>query len=398
MARILRYVGILAILNFVMLASVRMLPPAGAASDGETEEAFAEEDADLLEEIKLFSKAISVIEEAYPGDVDQRQLLYEAVKGMLDSLDKYSEFIDPERYELLKIQMTGEYAGIGAILKLVEDYPAVESLKPGSPAEKAGLMPDDVILKINGEDTKGMILAAAAKLLRGEEDTALLLTIRRPPSGEVKEIEIVREKMEVEAIQDVRLVGRAIGYFWLQSWQENTADQVDKALENLKGQGMRALIMDLRHNDGGILPSATALAERFLPAGKNVVSVDSKIEEQRKEYITGSEHYFSDFPLVILVNEISASASEIFTAAMQDHHRATVIGVTTYGKASVQSVIPLDEQSAMKLTTARYLSPLGRDINNIGVVPDVVVENGPAGSPNADRQIVKALEILKDYM
>ncbi len=396
MARILRD-GFLA-LYFVLLTSAGAFPAAAAASHDKAAETLTEEEADFLEEIKLFSKAIGVIEEAYPGEVNRRQLLYEAVKGMLDSLDKYSEFIDPERYELLKIQMKGEYAGIGAILKLVEDYPAVESLKPGSPAEKAGLMPDDVILKINEEDTKGMSLAAAAKLLRGEEETALLLTVRRPPSGEIKEIKIVREKMEVEAIQDVRLVGRAIGYFWLKSWQDNTAEQVDKALENLKGQGMQALIIDLRHNDGGILPSATALAERFLPGGQKVVSVDSKIEEQRKEYVTGREHYFGDLPLVILVNEISASASEIFTAAMQDYHRATVIGIQTYGKASVQSVIPLDEQSAMKLTTARYLSPLGRDINNIGVVPDAVVENGPAGSPNADRQIVKALEILKDYM
>ena len=357
-----------------------------------------EEEADIIEELKLFSKALAVIQEAYPEDVNQRQLLYKAVDGMLKSLDKFSEFIEPERYELLQIHMRGEYAGIGATLQLIDNFPAIKDLRPDSAAIKAGLLPEDKIIKINGDTTLGFSLVDAAKLLRGEEETALVLTIQRDRTHETFDVKIVREIVEIESVKDARLVGKSIGYFWIESWQDKTAEQVDKAIESLKKQGMRALIIDLRQNDGGLLPQAVALSERFLEKDKKIVSVDSKIEEQRKEYISTGKNHIGNYPLVILVNQISASASEIFTACMQDHHRGTVIGHQTYGKASVQSVVPLDEKSAMKLTTARYLSPLGRDINHIGLVPDEVVENGPAGGPNTDRQILKALEILREYM
>ncbi len=374
-----------------------------AASPLQAEESVPPEQEDveeegIIEEIKLFSKALGVIEEAYPGEVDQRQLLYEAVEGMLESLDRYSEFIGPDKFEILQIHMKGEYAGIGTVLEIMGEFPGIRLVNPDSAAFKAGLRPGDRFLKINGESARGMDLPQAAKRLRGEEGSVLNLTMERPSEKRTFDVEIKREKVTIESVKDIRMVGRAIGYMWIQSWQENTSEQVQSGIENLMQQGMQALILDLRQNDGGLLDEAVELSERFLPADAKIVSVDSKIEEQRKEYNSTGAHTIPRFPMLILVNENSASASEIFSAAMQDHERARIIGNQTFGKASVQSVIPLDDQSAMKLTTARYLSPAGRDLNAVGIEPDMVVENGPEGSPNADRQIVKALELFKEYM
>lgn len=351
---------------------------------------------DMIEELKLFSKAIGVILEAYPEDLEKRQLLYEAVKGMMASLDKYSEFIDPERYELFQIHMRGEYAGIGAILHEVNGYPAVRGIQPGSAADKSGVLAGDIILKINGEDTKGMGLPEASKRMRGEENTTLILTLQRLLPPQIFDLEITREKIMIDSIKDVRIVGKAVGYMRMDNWQDHTIEEFDRAMETLESQKLKALVIDLRDNDGGLMPQAVALAERFLEKGKMIVSVDSKIEEQRKEYMASGEPALLKYPLIVLVNEVSASASEIFSAAMQDHKRGIVVGMPTYGKASVQSVIPLDDESAMKLTTARYLSPAGRDINQVGIQPDFVIEND--AEETGDQQVAKALELFRAYM
>lgn len=351
----------------------------------------------VIEELKLFSKAISVIKEAYVEDTDQRQLLYDAIKGMLSSLDKFSEFIDPEKYRLLEMHMRGEYVGIGVMLEVLDDYPAIKAVKPDSEAEKAGVEPGDKILEVNGEPVKGVGLPEVAGKIRGEEHTTLTLLLRRDRTKKTFEVEIKREKVEIDAVKDARIVGKSIGYLWLQGWQDNTLAQFEKAVEKLKGQGMKALIIDLRDNDGGLMPQALALADLFLPKDKLILSVDSKIEEQRQKYFSEKEEWLKGIPLVILVNQNSASASEIFSAVMQDYKRATLVGRKTYGKASVQSVIPLDEESAMKLTTARYLSPLGRNINHEGIEPDIVIEAQEAPS-QTDEVILKALEIFREYM
>ena len=358
----------------------------------------AQEEGGLIGELKLFSKAISVICEAYPGDVAPRNLLYQAVKGMLGSLDKFSEFIDPERYKLLQIQMKGEYAGIGAILQMVNEQVMIRALEPGKPAEKAGLRPGDIILKIDGVSLEKKSVADVSSLLRGEESTPVVLTILREAPRKVFDVKIERQKIEIQAIQDARMIGKSLAYFRLAAWQEHTTSQADAALEELKKKGMKALVIDLRNNDGGLLTQAVALAERFLPKGKKIVSVQSKIKEQRKEYFVSEKEKYGNIDLVILVNEKSASASEVFSGAMQDHRRATIVGVQTFGKGSVQSVIPLDDVSGMKLTTARYATPSGRIIDKIGLTPDRVIANGSEGTPGADRQILEAIAVLKQYM
>ncbi len=354
----------------------------------------AEQDVGLIPELKLFSKAINIINEAYVGDVTPRNLLYEGIKGMLVSLDKYSLFIDPKMYELLKIHMKGEYAGVGIVLQKIDHYPGVRDVKPDSAAAKAGMLPQDKILKIDGVSMENKELSEVAELLRGEAEKPVLLTIWRPSSKKTFDIEIKREKIKIDTVLDVRMVTKRIGYFRISNFSENTAEQVDHAVQQLASQGLAALMIDLRNDDGGLLPQAVELAERFLPEGKKIVSVTSKIAEQRKEYFSSGKKTLPEYRLMILVNHKTASASEIFTAAMQDYKRATVLGTQTFGKASVQSVIPLDEESAMKLTTARYQSALGRMIDGVGLKPDEVIENTEGGP---DLQLLGALELLKDF-
>lgn len=351
----------------------------------------------ILAELKLFSRAMGAIEEAFVNDVQPRQLLYSAVQGMLAGLgDRYTEFIDPKRYALLQIQLKGEYAGIGAMLEIVDDFPAIRSVRPDSAAQKAGLLPGDKIIRINQVTTKGVPLTEIGPQLRGAEGTALVLTIQRM-DGKVFDVEVVRQTVDIDAIKDVRMIGKQTGYIWLQQWQEKTVDQVDTAVVKLRADGMRALIVDVRNNDGGLLPMALGLSKKFLDEGRTIVSVTSKLKEQQKVYISEGDHAYSDIQLIILVNGKSASASEVFSAAMQDNKRAVLVGTQTFGKASVQSLVPLDENSAMKLTTARYKSPNGRVIDHVGITPDYVIENSPDGQ-GPDRQVLKAIELFREYM
>ena len=359
--------------------------------------AIAEEGEDLIAELKLFSKAMGAVMEGYVTPQKSRNLLFNAINGMLSALDPYSIFIDEEHYKLLKIDMKGEYSGIGAALEIVDRFPIITKIKPKSSAEEVGLQIHDRIVKVDGKSTEGKDVPEVADWLRGEENTDILLLILRAPAKEPFEVKITRKKIQIEAVNDVRVVGKAIGYFRIDNWQDHTPEQFDTAYKNLKKDGMKALIIDLRNNGGGVMTSALALAERFLPKGKKIISVDSRIDVQKKEYFSSGDKVIVDIPVIIMVNEKSASASEIFSAAMQDHKKATILGVKSYGKASVQSVIPLDDKAAMKLTTARYMSPNGRFIDGIGITPDVVVENKPAGSPEADQQIRKAIELFKKY-
>lgn len=351
---------------------------------------------DTIEELKLFSKALSVIQQGYVLEVKPREMLYHAVQGMLSSLDRYCEFFDPEKYKLVEMHIKGEYAGIGAVLQILDDYPAIRLIQPASAAEKAGLQIQDKIMKIDGQSMLKKPIPEVAALLRGDADTDVTLNIWRDSVKQEMNIVVTRQIVEIQSVNDVRLVGKAIGYLRIDSFEGTTIKQVDKALKELGDKGMKALIIDLRNNDGGLMPQAVELAERFLPEGKKIVFVDSKIPEQKKEYFSTGKKMVADYRLVVMVNQVSASAAEIFSACMQDYKRATIVGTKTYGKASVQSVVPLDEHTAMKLTTAHYLSPLGRQINGLGLTPDEVVEPGAGGGP--DQQVIKALSLLKEYM
>lgn len=350
----------------------------------------------IIEELKLFSKTLGAIHEAYVGDTNPRGLFYAAAEGMLSSLgDKYAQFFDPEKYELLQMHMRGEYAGIGVILQIVEAYPQVMDLKPDSPAAKAGVRVHDRIIEIDGTDVKNKDLPEVAKLLRGEAESDVRLFILRKKKKIT--ITVKREKIEIDSVQDARVVMDNIGYFRIAHFQDHTAKQVAEALNKLDNQGVKALIIDLRGNDGGLLDQAVELAGFFLPEGSRVVSVRSKIKVQQKEHLTASTYGRRNLPLAVLVDGKSASASEIFSACMQDYGRAFVIGAQTFGKASVQSVVPLDEQTAMKFTTARYLSPKGRMIDGVGIEPDEVIN--PATEEGVQEwELIRALNLLKKQL
>ncbi len=353
----------------------------------------------ILEELKLFAKTINVIQEGYVEPTQPRDLFYGAVQGILKSLDdRYAQFIDARHYELLKISISGEYAGVGIRLEIKDAFPVIMSIMPGSAAEKASLQADDRILKIDGISMRDSQIADVSALLRGEEGAEVALTIERDVPKEIFDAILVRQTIVIAAIRDVRMIGKSLGYMRLVHFQDNVIEQVDEALAELKKNGMKALVIDLRNNDGGLMPTAVELAERFLKKGKKIVSVDSRVEVQRKDYISSGEKTMAEIPLLVLVNEASASASEIFSAAIQDNGRGKVIGMKTFGKASVQSVVPLDEHTAMKLTTARYLGPSGRVIDGHGIVPDEVVENLKPDQPQYDRQTARALELFKKYI
>ncbi len=353
----------------------------------------AQETGDVLEELKLFAKAMGAIHEAYVGETKARTLTYEAIRGMLAGLgDKYAQFFDPSMYELLQMSIRGEYAGIGVILQIVDHYPQVMSLRPDGAAIKAGVQAGDRILKIDGVSIENKELPEVAQLLRGEARSDVKLSLARPSVKQVVELIIKRERIEIESVKETRIISQGVAYISIVNFQENTSEQVNQALRKLDKQGLKALIIDLRDNGGGLLEQAVDLAGLFLPKDKKVVSVTSKIEVQQKEHMTSGKYATRKEPIVILVNQKSASASEIFSACMQDYRRATIIGTQTFGKASVQSVVPLDEKTAMKFTTARYLSPLGRKIDGIGIKPDEVVEKNE--SDKLDLQIVRALSFL----
>lgn len=354
-----------------------------------------EPEGGIIPELKLFSKAVSVIMEGYVKDMVPRQLLYSAVKGMMTGLDPYSEFIDEEKYGLLKIDMSGEYSGLGAVLEMVGEQIAIKGIQPESAADIAGLKIHDQIVKVDETFTKGKAIAEIAGLLRGDENTKVILSILRPPATKPFDVTVIRKKIEIPAVKDVRMIGKSLGYLRIDNWQDHTPEQTTKAVEGLLASGMKALIIDLRDNGGGLMSSAIDLANSFLPKDTRLISVDSKIDVQKKQFTSPGDKTLPDFKMIVMVNERSASASEIFSASMQDNGRATILGVKTFGKASVQSVVPLDEKTAMKLTTARYLSPKGTVIDGVGIEPDVVIEYG---KPGEDLQIRKALDLFKEYM
>ncbi len=358
----------------------------------------AQQEIEIIEELKLFSRALGAILEGYVEPLDGRKMFYEAVKGMMGALDPYSQFFDMEKYELLKIEMKGEYSGIGARIGIVDDIPVIEDIQASSAAEKAGLQIKDMILQANHDWVVSKTAPQVSALLRGEADTPLNLTIWRESTQKLFEVEMKREKIELKSVNDIRIVGKAVGYIRIDEFSENTIEQFDAAIKNLKDRGMKALIIDLRGNDGGLMPKAVELAERFLPEGAKIISVKSRIEVQAKEYLSSGSKTESNYPLVVLVNQASASASEIFSAAIQDNKRGTIIGMKTFGKASVQSVVPLDETTAVKLTTARYVSPGGRVIDGVGITPDQIVENGPSSEAGSDSQVRTALNLLKEYL
>lgn len=306
-----------------------------------------------------------------------RNLIYGALRGMLASLDEFSQFLDPDMYRMMKDDTAGKFGGIGIVITIKDGALTIVSPMEDTPGFHAGLLPGDRIVEIDGKSTDGVDLAEAVKMLRGEPGTTVTLKIVRPKTNEFKDLKLTRADISVPSVKDAKILEDGIAYLRITEFEEPTADALQNALEKLMQQNMQALIIDLRNNPGGLLTSAIAVAEKFLKRGDIVVSTEGRDARTRQVYRARGRRHYTDIPIAILINEGSASAAEIVAGALQDHKRAVVIGEKSFGKGSVQSVFPLQDGSAIRLTTAWYFTPSRRRIHEHGIEPDIVVPIKP---------------------
>lgn len=321
--------------------------------------------------IKTFAESLSLVKKNYVEDVDEKELVYGAIKGMLNSLDPHSSFMPPEAFKEMQIDTKGEFGGLGIQIGMKDKLLTVIAPIEDTPADKAGVKAGDIIIKIDGESTKDISLHDAVSKLRGPKGTKVTITIVREDMEKPLDITIRRDIIVLKSTK-FRVIDNEIGYVKLTQFQERSSDDLVNALKELSEKGIKALVLDLRNNPGGLLKGAVDVTSQFLPAGKLVVYIKGK-EGDKHEFNTDNGNYF-DYPMVVLVNGGSASASEIVAGALQDWGKAVVLGTQTFGKGSVQTVIPLSDGSALRLTTARYYTPKGRSIQTTGITPDIVVK------------------------
>lgn len=328
----------------------------------------------LYNQVELFADAISLIRSDYVDEVDSKKMIYGALKGMFSSLDDFSQFMEPDEYNEVKLETRGEFGGIGIEISLKERILTVVTPIIGTPAERAGLKPGDKIVKIDGKITKNITLSDAVKQMRGRPGTIVTLTIWNESLQKILDVPIKRDVIKIHSIKKASLIQDKIGYVKLVEFQEKTPRDLEEALNKLEADGMDSLILDLRYNPGGLLEVAVDVAEKFIMKDKIIVSIKSRNKGQNAIFRSSGRVLHPDYPLIVMVNEGSASASEIVAGAIQDNKRGLILGTKTFGKASVQTVIPLKDGSALRLTTASYYTPNGKLIRNEGIIPDVVVE------------------------
>jgi len=375
---------------------------------GGTSASKAVDPATTYEHLKLFTDVLAIIQNQYVDETEPREVIYGAIRGMLKSLDPHSSFLDPESYREMQVETSGSFGGLGIEITVRDDQLTVVAPIEGTPAYKAGVQPGDKIVKIEGLPTKDMTLVDAVKKMRGPKGTKVAITIQRDGTKEPIELSIVREIIQVQSVK-MQEIEPGLGYIRLRQFQERTAKDLVAGIEKLEKTGRFAgLIVDLRNNPGGLLSSAVEVSEEFLGDGKLVVYTEGRVRNQNMRFVAHAKHPVTDVPLVVLVNQGSASASEIVAGAIQDHGRGVVLGTQTFGKGSVQTIIPLADGSGLRLTTAKYFTPKGRSIHGKGITPDIVIDlpkedpPKPGATPlseaelqKKDVQLQRALDILK---
>ncbi len=330
--------------------------------------------AATYENLKLFTEVLSIVQNQYVDEVPPRDLIYSAIKGTLRGLDPHSSFLDPEMYKEMQVETSGSFGGLGIEITLKDDVLTVVAPIEGTPAHRAGIHPGDRIVKIEGITTKDMQLTDAVKRMRGKPGTKVTISVVREGWTEPKDFQITREQIRVQSVRNMQLEP-GIEYIRLRQFQEQTASDLETALEQYSKDGkLQGLILDMRNNPGGLLTASVEVAEKFLDSGRLVVYTEGRVRNQNMRFQANSKRVFSDFPIVVLVNQGSASASEIVAGALQDWGRAVLLGAHTFGKGSVQTIIPLSDGSGLRLTTAKYFTPKGRSIHGKGIMPDILVE------------------------
>ncbi len=328
------------------------------------------------QDFEEFITVIKEIQDKYVDEVDLRELLKSGYKGMLGSLDPYSQFIDSKHLEELRIETGGVFEGLGIEVVIKDGVLTVLTPIVDSPAFRAGVFIGDRIIKIDGESTKNVTIREAIEVLRGEPHTKVTLTVLHEGERDPVDITIERAKVQIKSTRGTRIVNEEskIGYIAVTGFQDNTITDLDASIEELEKQGMDSLILDLRFNPGGLLNIAVEMSDKFIKKGI-IVYTKGRHKSQEHEYKAHRSGTYKDFPLIILVNNGSASASEIVAGAVKDHNRGLLLGTKTFGKGSVQSLIPIENKNtALKLTTAKYYTPSGTLIDGVGIEPDIEVD------------------------
>jgi carboxyl-terminal processing protease len=340
-----------------------------------TVSADAEQRAELpLEELRTFSEVYARIKRDYVEQVDDKTLIENAVRGMLTGLDPHSSYMDVAQYQELQASTNGEFGGLGIEVGTQDGFVKVIAPIDDTPAAKAGLQAGDLILRLDGRPVKGMALNDAVKIMRGDPGTNIVLTVLREGQDEPFNVTLTRAVVQVKSVK-TRLLDDGLGYVRLSQFQSRTGEDLVAAVEALKAEGggsLKGLVLDLRNNPGGVLNAAVKVSDAFLREGR-IVYTDGRREKLQTNWFATPDDILDDAPIVVLVNAGSASASEIVAGALQDHHRAIIMGAQTFGKGSVQTIMPLKEGGAVKITTSRYYTPGGRSIQAEGIKPDVTL-------------------------
>lgn len=323
-----------------------------------------------IENLSLFTQVFSEVQKKYVEPVDPQKLIIGAVKGMLATLDPHTQYLDKDEYRDLMVGTHGSFGGLGIQIDVRDGVLTVISPMEGTPAHKSGILSGDQILKIDGKSTKGMSSQDAVKVLRGPKGTQVTLTINREGTSELLDFTITRDIINIQSVPYFGLIKNGIGYIRLLQFSEKSGDEVKSAIDSMEVLGMKSLILDLRGNPGGLLTQAVSVSEKFLDKGQRIVFTKGRLAESNREYFTEKSSEFGKFPLVILVDNGSASASEIVSGAVQDWDRGLIVGKTTFGKGSVQSVVQLSGETGLRLTTAKYYTPSGRCIHKGEVEED----------------------------
>lgn len=361
------------------------------------------EDRVPAENIEEFVEVYKRIKEQYVDVVDDEKLFDMAIQGMVSGLDPHSSFLSQDDFNELKIGTTGKFGGLGIEITTEDSFVKVISPIDDTPAQRVGIKSGDLIIDVGGTSLKDLPISDAVKLMRGEPGTSVEITVIRKEIKEPLKFNITREIIISKGVKSY-LFDKKIGYVRLSNFQSNSTNDVKDAIYELNRESnnkMEGLIVDLRNNPGGVLGTAVGISDLFLTEGK-IVYTKGRTYKSKLEYFASPQDIIDGLPLIVLINEGSASASEIVAGALQDHKRAMIMGTKSYGKASVQTIQELNDGSALKLTTARYYTPLGNDIHENGIKPDLVIEGGKKEKVNLpepydeDGQLFQAIKHLKD--
>ncbi len=343
-----------------------------------------------LDELRTFAEVMDRIKAAYVEPVSDKTLLENAIKGMLSNLDPHSAYLDPQTFRELQESTSGEFGGLGIEVGMEDGFVKVISPIDDTPASKAGIQPGDLIVKIDGQPTKGLSMLEAVDKMRGEAGSKILLTLVRE-GGKPFDVELTRAVIKVKSVKS-QLLDDGYGYLRITQFQVNTGEEVGKALNKLRkdnGKQLRGLVLDLRNNPGGVLQAAVEVTDHFLKKGL-IVYTEGRIANSELRFSADPADASEGVPLVVLINGGSASASEIVAGALQDHKRGVLMGTDSFGKGSVQTVLPLNNDSALKLTTALYYTPNGRSIQAQGIVPDIEVARAKLTKEQGEGSIKEA--------